>query len=55
VKREKNDERKSVMETRHERDLSPFSSTGEPQSGDVAITVLTALILLIVLAVLAVL
>lgn len=38
------------MESRPKRSLSPFSSTGEPQSGDVAITVLTALILLVILA-----
>lgn len=43
------------MATRREHDQSLFSSTGEPQSGDVAITVLTALILLLVLAVVAVL
>jgi hypothetical protein len=43
------------METQRERDPSPFSSTGEPQSGDVAITVLTALILLVILAIVAVL
>ncbi len=43
------------METRHERKQSLFSATGEPQSRDVAITVLTALILLVILAVVAVL
>ena len=43
------------METRRQENRSPFSSTGEPQSGDVAITVLTALILLVVLFVVAVL
>ena len=43
------------METRRQGSPSPFSSTGEPQSGDVAITVLTALILLVVLFVVAVL
>jgi tetrahydromethanopterin S-methyltransferase subunit F len=43
------------MESRHQGNSSPFSGTGEPRSGDIAITVLTALILLIVLAVLAVL
>jgi hypothetical protein len=53
--REKDDERRSAMETRHEQDRSLFSNTGEPQSGDIAITVLTALILLIILAVVAVL
>jgi len=43
------------METRSERNQSLFSNTGEPQSGDVAITVLTALILLVILAVVALL
>jgi hypothetical protein len=43
------------METRSQQNLLPFSGTGEPRSGDVAITVLTAMILLIVLAVVAVL
>ena len=43
------------METRHQENRSPFSSTGEPRSGDVVITVLTALILLVVLVVVAVL
>lgn len=43
------------METRREQDQSLFSNTGEPQSRDVAITVLTALILLAVLVVVAVL
>jgi hypothetical protein len=43
------------METRREQDNSLFSNTGEPQSRDVMITVLTALILLIILAVVAVL
>jgi hypothetical protein len=32
--------------------MSRFSGTGEPRSGEVAITVLTALILLMVLAIL---
>jgi hypothetical protein len=43
------------METPREEKRPLFSSTGEPQSGDVAITVLTALILLVILAVVAVL
>jgi hypothetical protein len=43
------------MEERNQQSLSPFSTTGEPRSGDVAITVLTALILLAVLVVIAVL
>jgi hypothetical protein len=43
------------METRRERQQSPFSSTGEPQSREVAITVLTALILLVILVIVAVL
>jgi hypothetical protein len=43
------------METRHQGNSSPFSGTGEPRPGDVAITVLTALILLLVLIVVAVL
>jgi len=43
------------MDTPRHGNTSPFSGTGEPRHGDIAITVLTALILLIVLAVLAVL
>jgi len=43
------------METQHQGNSSPFSGTGEPRPGDVAITVLTALILLVVLIVVAVL
>jgi hypothetical protein len=43
------------METPHQGNNSPFSGTGEPRSGDIAITVLTALILLVVLCVVAVL
>jgi len=43
------------METRRQDNTSPFSGTGEPRPGDVAITVLTALILLVVLIVVAVL
>ena len=43
------------MESRQEENQSLFSNTGEPQSGDVAITVLTALILLVILAFVAVL
>jgi hypothetical protein len=43
------------MESQRQETTSPFSSTGEPRSGDVAITVLTALILLVVLIVVAVL
>ena len=41
------------METPHQGNSSPFSGTGEPRSGDIAITVLTALILLAVLVVVA--
>jgi hypothetical protein len=55
VKREENDDRRSAMETPREEKQPLFSRTGEPQSGDVAITVLTALILLVILAVVAVL
>jgi hypothetical protein len=43
------------MDARQQVRMSRFSSTGEPRSGDVAITVLTALILLVVLIVVAVL
>jgi tetrahydromethanopterin S-methyltransferase subunit F len=43
------------MEPQRQVKMSRFSGTGEPRSGDVAITVLTAVILLIVLAALAVL
>jgi hypothetical protein len=50
-----NDKRRLAMTTRHRESNSPFSSIGEPQKGDVAITVLTALILLAVLVVVAVL
>ena len=42
------------MSTQHEESRSPFSGLGEPQKGDVAITVLTTLILLAVLVVIAV-
>jgi hypothetical protein len=55
VKRQHNDKRRSEMETQREHNQSLFSNTGEPQSGDVKITVLTALILLVILAVVAVL
>ena len=41
------------MESRQDNNQSLFSNTGEPQSGDVAITVLTALILLVILALVA--
>jgi hypothetical protein len=41
------------MFTPHQGNTSPFSGTGEPRRGDVAITVLTALILLVVLIVVA--
>ena len=47
--------RHEMMTTRHRQSSSPFSSYGEPQKGDVAITVLTALILLVVLVFVAVL
>ena len=43
------------MDTPGHGNTSPFSSNGEPRSGDVAITVLTALILLAVLVVVAIL
>jgi len=43
------------VDTRQQGGTSRFSGTGEPRSGDVAITVLTALILLFVLIVVAVL
>ena len=43
------------MDTPHQGSTSPFSGTGEPRSGDVAITVLTTLILLVVLVVVVVL
>lgn len=43
------------MDTPHRGNTSLFSSTGEPRSGDVAITVLTALILLVILIIIAVL
>jgi hypothetical protein len=49
------DERRPAMDSGQQVRMSRFSGTGEPRSGEVAITVLTALILLIVLAVLAVL
>jgi hypothetical protein len=52
---EENDEGRPVMDTRRQISMSRFSGTGEPRSGDVAITVLTALILLAVLVVVAVL
>ena len=41
------------MESQEQGTTSPFSSTDEPRSGDVTITVLTALILLVVLIVVA--
>jgi len=41
------------MNARQQASMSRFSGTGEPRSGDVAITVLTALILLVVLVVVA--
>ena len=50
-----NDEMRSAMESQKRGTTSPFSSTGEPRSGDVAITVLTALILFVVLIAVAVL
>ena len=43
------------MDPRHQIRLTQFSGTGEPRSGEVAITVLTAMILLVVLIVVAVL
>ena len=43
------------MQTRRQKNISPFSNTGEPRPGDVAITVTTALILLVVLVLVAVL
>ena len=43
------------MGPRRQQTISPYSSSGEPRSSDVAITVLTALILLVVLIVIAVL
>jgi hypothetical protein len=43
------------MEPLRQVKMSRFSGTGEPRSGEVAITVLTALILLFVLVVVAVL
>lgn len=43
------------MEPQRQFKMSRFSGTGEPRSGEVAITVLTALILLFVLIVVAVL
>lgn len=43
------------MESRKRQFMSPFSSSGEPRPGDVAITVITTLILLVVLVVVAVL
>ena len=52
---EENNERRPVMDTQRQMSTSRFSGTGEPRSGDVAITVLTALILLAVLVVVAVL
>jgi len=41
------------MDTGEHTRISRFLGTGEPRSGDVAITVLTALILLVVLIVVA--
>jgi hypothetical protein len=52
---DENSGRRPAMDTRRPNSLSRFSGTGEPRSGDVAITVLTALILLAVLVVVAVL
>ena len=52
---EENNERRPEMDARRQNSLSRFSGTGEPRSGDVAITVLTALILLGVLVVVAIL
>jgi hypothetical protein len=52
---EENNEGRPVMETQRQIRISRFSGTGEPRSGDVAITVLTALILLAVLVVVAIL
>jgi hypothetical protein len=51
--RKKKDERRPAMDTGEHARISRFSGTGEPRSGDVAITVLTALILLVVLIVVA--
>ena len=55
MRRRENDQGKPTIDSQRQVKMSPFSGTGEPRSGEVAITVLTALILLIVLAVLAVL
>jgi len=55
VHRRKDFQRRLKMTTRHRERRSPLSSIGEPQQGDVAITVLTALILLVVLVLVAVL
>jgi hypothetical protein len=52
---EENNEGRPVVDTQQQISMSRFSGTGEPRSGDVAITVLTALILLAVLVVVAVL
>ena len=43
------------MESRKRQVMSPYSSSGEPRPGDVAITVITTVILLVVLVVVAVL
>ena len=43
------------MESRKHQALSPYSSSGEPRSADVAITVITAMILLVILVVVAIL
>lgn len=51
---EENNEGRPAMDSRRQIITSRFTGTGEPRSGDVAITVLTALILLAVLVVVAV-
>jgi hypothetical protein len=55
MRRPEDDQGRLTVEGQRQVKMSRFSGTGEPRSGEVAITVLTALILLIVLAVLAVL
>ena len=55
MRRREDVQRRLKMTTRHRERRSPLSSIGEPQQGDVAITVLTALILLVVLVLVAVL
>jgi hypothetical protein len=49
----KDDDGRPEMEIGNQKNPALFSGTGEPRSGDVAITVLTALILLAVLVVVA--